>query len=149
MYLLPELNMKLRPRILSMRPGTRVVSHAFYMEDWEPDEISNANGNRAYFWIVPANVTGGWSLEMTGAGQGERYDLELGQQFQRIRGQINLKQSFYGLRDARLRGAHIEFAFIDARGVRRELIGAVSGLRMEGTFRTDDGAQGRWMATKK
>jgi precorrin-6B methylase 2 len=56
MYLLPGLNMKLRPTILAMRPGTRVVSHSFTMEDWEADEISSMDGRRAYFWVVPANV---------------------------------------------------------------------------------------------
>ena len=56
MYLLPALNLKLRPTILAMRPGTRVVSHSFTMDDWEADEISSMDGRRAYFWIVPANV---------------------------------------------------------------------------------------------
>src|SRR5512147_204140 len=60
MYLLPGLNMKLRPQLLSMRPGTRVVSHSFSMEDWEADEISSLDGRRAYFWVVPANVQGAW-----------------------------------------------------------------------------------------
>jgi hypothetical protein len=132
-----------------MRPGTRVVSHAFYMEDWEPDEVSNAGGNRAYFWIVPANVMGTWTLETAGAPKAERYEVDLNQQFQRIRGHINVNQSSLGLRDARLRGAQIEFAFVDARGVRREFTGTVSPGRMEGTFRSDNGSQGRWTAVKK
>src|SRR3954471_18496748 len=63
LYLLPTLNMKLRPQILSMKPGTRVVSHSFTMEDWEADEISTLDGRRAYFWLVPAQIGGNWSLE--------------------------------------------------------------------------------------
>src|SRR5688572_32038444 len=63
LYLLPALNMKLRPTILAMRPGTRVVSHSFTMEDWEADETSSMDGRRAYFWVVPANVGGTWQLE--------------------------------------------------------------------------------------
>src|SRR5688572_15400895 len=66
LYLLPALNMKLRPQLLSMRPGTRIVSHSFSMEDWEADEISTLDGRRAYFWLVPANVMGAWVLD---AGQ--------------------------------------------------------------------------------
>src|SRR5579859_5019326 len=56
LYLLPSLNMKLRPTLLAMRPGTRVVSHSFTMEDWEPDEVSSVDGRRGYFWVVPANI---------------------------------------------------------------------------------------------
>src|SRR3954468_18031927 len=66
MYLLPGLNMKLRPQLLSMKPGTRVTSHSFSMEDWDADEISVLDGRRAYFWIVPANVQGAWTLEANG-----------------------------------------------------------------------------------
>src|SRR5687768_8249552 len=71
LYLLPALNMKLRPQLLSMRPGTRVVSHSFSMEDWEADEISSLDGRRAYFWVVLDNVMGWWELE---AGE-QRYDV--------------------------------------------------------------------------
>ena len=66
LYLLPTLNMKLRPQILSMKPGTRIVSHSFTMEDWEADEISTMDGRRAYFWVVPAQIGGNWSLEAGG-----------------------------------------------------------------------------------
>src|SRR6266849_1186193 len=86
LYLLPALNMKLRPTILSMRPGTRVVSHSFTMEDWEADEISTMDGRRAYFWIVPANVMGSWALE---AG-GQKSELVLEQTFQKINGTVAL-----------------------------------------------------------
>src|SRR4051812_5720818 len=60
MYLLPDLNLKLRPLILQMKPGTRVVSHAFHMGDWDPDERLSAEAREAYLWIVPANVEGTW-----------------------------------------------------------------------------------------
>jgi len=64
MYLLPRLNMRLRPTILKMKPGTRVVSHSFHMEDWEADDAFNSDGEKckeyctAYFWVVPAQVAG-------------------------------------------------------------------------------------------
>src|SRR5687768_14361256 len=115
MYLLPALNMKLRPQLLSMRPGTRVASHSFSMEDWEADEIATLDGRRAYFWVVPANVMGGWVLE---AG-GQKYDVNIEQTFQKIQGTVALGPIHAGLRDARLRGAGIAFAYVDSTGVRR------------------------------
>jgi SAM-dependent methyltransferase len=145
MYLLPALNLKLRPTILSMRPGTRVVSHSFTMEDWEADEISNMDGRRAYFWLVPANVNGGWTLE-TG---GEKAELSFEQRFQKIEGTVGLGHTQGGLRDARLRGANISFAYVDDKGVKRDYAGRVTGGKMEGSSRSDNGTEGRWSATKK
>ena len=145
MYLLPGLNMKLRPQLLSMRPGTRVVSHSFAMEDWEPDEVSSLEGRRAYLWIVPASVQGAWTLE---AG-GRKLELELEQIFQRILGHVTLGALHAGLRDAHLSGFRIAFAYVDAAGVRRDFSGRVIGTRMEGSFRDDRGGEGRWTATKR
>src|SRR3954464_4427095 len=145
MYLLPGLNMKLRPQLLTMRPGTRVVSHSFTMEDWDADEISSVDGRRAYFWVVPANVQGGWSLD---AG-GQKTELTLEQTFQKIHGTAALGPIQAGLREARLRGFNIAFAYVDPAGVRRDFTGRVNGGRMEGSFRDEKGAEGRWTATKK
>ena len=145
MYLLPALNMKLRPTILAMRPGTRVVSHSFTMEDWEADEISSMDGRRAYFWLVPANVNGGWSLD----SGGDKAELSFEQRFQKIEGTVGLGHSQGGLRDARLRGFNISFTYVDNNSVKRDYAGRVTGGRMEGTFRSDNGTEGRWSATKK
>jgi len=145
MYLLPGLNMKLRPQLLSMRPGTRVVSHSFTMEDWEADEISSVDGRRAYFWVVPANVQGGWSME---AG-GQKNELALEQTFQKIHGTVALGVLQAGLREPRLRGFNIAFAYVDPAGVRRDFTGRVNGGKMEGSFHDEKGAEGRWTATKK
>ena len=145
LYLLPALNLKLRPTILSMRPGTRVVSHSFTMEDWEADETSSMDGRRAYFWLVPANVNGGWTFE-TG---GEKSELAFEQRFQKIEGTVGLGHTQGGLRDARLRGANISFAYVDSNGVKRDYAGRVTGGKMEGSFRGDNGTEGRWSATKK
>jgi len=145
MYLLPALNMKLRPTLLAMKPGTRVVSHSFTMEDWEADEISSMDGRRAYFWLVPANVHGGWAIE-TGA---DRHELVFEQRFQKIEGTIGLGHSQGGLREARLSGSRISFAWVDNKGVLRSYAGRVNGSRMEGNWRGDNGTEGRWSATKK
>jgi len=145
LYLLPALNMKLRPQLLSMRPGTRVVSHSFSMEDWEADEISTLDGRRAYFWLVPANVMGSWNLEVAG----QRVEMALEQTFQKVSGTLTLGPIHAGLRDARMRGANISFSYVDPAGLRRDLSGRVTGTRMEGSFRDEKGAEGKWSATKK
>ncbi len=145
LYLLPALNMKLRPQLLSMRPGTRVVSHSFTMEDWQADEVSSMDGRRAYFWVVPANVMGSWTLEMPN----EKLDMTLEQAFQKITGTLALQPIHAGLRDPRLHGAAISFSYVGQDGVRRDLAGRVDGGRMEGSFRDEKGGQGRWSAVKK
>jgi len=145
LYLLPALNMKLRPQLLSMRPGTRVVSHSFSMEDWEADEISTLDGRRAYFWLVPANVIGNWNLE---AG-GQRHEMTLEQTFQKVSGTLAFGPIHAGLRDVKLRGTAISFAYVDQNRVRRDFTGRVNGARMEGSFRDEKGAEGKWSATKK
>ncbi|HEU4646105.1 MAG TPA: methyltransferase domain-containing protein [Burkholderiales bacterium] len=149
MYLLPALNLKLRPQILGMRPGTRVVSHSFSMDDWDADEESSLDGRRAYFWVVPANVAGTWMLELAGGGTTGRHEVTLEQRYQKIEGSIALGSLLGGLREARLRGFQVAFAYVDNAGVRRELSGRVSGARMEGSFRADNGTEGRWSAAKK
>jgi hypothetical protein len=145
LYLLPALNMKLRPQLLSMRPGTRVVSHSFSMEDWEADEISQLDGRRAYFWIVPANVMGTWNLELGG----QRTEMTLEQTFQKVSGNLALGPMQAGLRDAKLRGSAISFSYVDQNRLRRDFTGRVNGSKMEGTFRDEKGAEGKWSAAKK
>ena len=145
LYLLPSLNMKLRPQLLQMRPGTRVVSHSFTMEDWEPDEVSTMDGRRAYFWVVPANVMGTWVLD---AG-GQKSDLTLEQTFQKINGWVALGPVHGGLREARLSGANVAFSYVDAKGVRRDFTGKVSEREMSGSFVDQNGGKGSWTASKK
>jgi hypothetical protein len=149
LYLLPALNMKLRPQILALRPGTRVVAHAFNMEDWEPDETSDVDGRRVFLWVVPAQVAGRWAIELSGNSGSEKASLNLDQRFQKIEGTAFLGPVLAGLREPKLSGFRISFAYVDNKGVRRDLTGRVNGSQMEGSFRTDNGAEGRWTATKK
>ncbi|HEX5513060.1 MAG TPA: class I SAM-dependent methyltransferase [Gammaproteobacteria bacterium] len=84
MYLLPAVNLQLRPRILSdLRPGTRIVSHSFDMGDWQPDQQAQISGSYVYLWIVPAPVAGTWQWR---TADGKDYRLELAQQFQQVSG---------------------------------------------------------------
>jgi hypothetical protein len=149
MYLLPSLNMKLRPQILALRPGTRVVTHAFNMEDWEPDESSDVDGRRVYFWVVPASVAGRWAMEFSSNGSAEKVGLSFEQKYQRIEGVVYLGSLIAGLREPHLSGFRISFAYVDTRGVRREFSGRVTGSAMEGSFRGDNGQDGRWSAAKR
>jgi SAM-dependent methyltransferase len=145
MYLLPGLNLKLRPKLLDMKPGTRLVSHQFNMDDWQPDEVSNLEGRRAYLWIVPAKVQGAWRLQSGNDG----YDLTLEQKYQMVEGSVKLGAVAAGLRETRLTGDRIAFSFVDAAGVRRDFSGRVNGNGMEGTVKVEGGGEARWTAAKK
>jgi SAM-dependent methyltransferase len=145
LYLLPALNMRLRPKLLEMRPGTRVVSHAFGMEDWEPDESSRAEGRTAHLWIVPAAVGGSWRVELEG---GRSFDATLAQRFQKIEGTVALGPTEAGLREPWLRGDAIRFGFVDGDGAWHELAGTVSGDRMAGRYEVAGRNMG-WTAVRR
>lgn len=145
MYLLPNLNLKLRPTILTMKPGTRVVSHSFTMDDWQPDETSSVDGRNAYLWIVPANVAGAWKLGFNG----QSHEVTFDQRYQKIEGTIRLGVISAGLREPFLSGFNIRFAYVDNGGQRHQFTGQVTGARMEGSVRSDDGKESRWSADRK
>jgi 16S rRNA G966 N2-methylase RsmD len=107
MFLLPSINLKLRPKILDLKPGTRIVSNTFSMAEWEADETASVNDENAgtwrtaLLWIVPAKVEGAWRLP-----QG---DLELKQSFQMISGTLKAGGNAVPIANGRLRGAEISF----------------------------------------
>jgi hypothetical protein len=138
MFLLPDINLRLRPKILDMKPGTRVVSNTFTMGEWEADEtstVSEANGyyRTALLWIVPAKVEGTWK-----SAQG---DLELKQAFQRIGGNVKTRTGPVTI-NGRLRGDQITF---NAGG--SEFSGRVNGNAIEGTVKSN-GKTTEWRATR-
>ncbi len=145
LYMVPAINRRLRPVLLAMRPGTRVVSHQFSMEDWLPDETSYVEQRTAYLWIVPALVGGGWSLAMPG---GAAVNLDIEQRFQQISGRADLASVRAGLRDTRLRGDAIQFTLVDGHGVAHEFTGRVHPGRLEGTV-TAAGITRPWSATPR
>ena len=133
LFLLPDLNVKLRPAILDMKPGTRVVSNSFHMGDWEADETAMVETEctswcTAYLWIVPAKVQGTWA-----APQGE---LTLVQQYQMVTGTLGPT----AISGGRLRGR--EFTFT-AGGT--TFSGQVDGNSIKGTASPG----GTWSATKR
>ena len=145
LYLLSTLNLRLRPALLEMRAGTRVVSHAFSMDDWAPDEVSRAEGRTAYLWIVPAAVEGFWRVDLQA---GPSFDVALVQRFQKIEGTVALGAVEAGLREPVLRGDAIRFGFVDQDGVSYELTGTVSADRMSGTYLTTRRKRG-WTAVRR
>jgi SAM-dependent methyltransferase len=142
MYLLPGLNLRLRPQLLDLKPGTRIVSHAFSMDDWEADETSTAEERTAYLWIVPAKVEGTWTW---GAGQGAG-ELNLKQTFQKIEGNLSLEGKTLPLQNAKLNGDRISFSVTDGGTTPREFSGRVDGNVLKGTIHSGAAAEVAWTA---
>jgi len=140
MFLLPEINLKLRPKILGLKPGTRVVSNSFNMDDWQADQtvaVSTAEGCdnsfcEAYLWIVPAKAEGAWKLP-----QGE---LWINQSFQMISGTLKSGSNVVAITKGRLNGDLISFTAGDS-----QYTGRVSGNSMQGTCNSG-GVACKWNA---
>jgi hypothetical protein len=129
MFLLPELNLRLRPKILDLKPGTRIVSNSFTMGDWEDDETATATESGecsywciAHMWIVPAKVEGTWQF---GGGK-----LTLKQKYQMISGSLEAGGQTIAI-GGKMRGDQISFK---AGGA--EYTGKVNGNAIEGTVKT-------------
>jgi len=132
LFLLPSINMRLRPKILDMAPGTRIVANTFTMEDWKPDQTETISGDcvswcTALLWIVPAKVAGTWQLGPN--------TLTLTQTFQEVSGTLGGT----AISDGKMNGAQISFAVGGAR-----YTGTVDGNSMKGT-----GPSGAFSATRK
>lgn len=130
MYLLPTLNLRLRPTLLDMPPGTRIVSHAFSMQEWEPDQTSTAGAGSAFMWIVPAKVAGEWDIKgMEGAAQGK---LKLHQSFQQVGGTLTVAGVTQPLLGAHLRADKLSFRFLGSDNVMQSIEATVSGGKFSG-----------------
>jgi len=137
LFLLPELNVKLRPTILDMKPGTRVLANSFDMGDWKPDQVARVQGDceswcTAYLWIVPAKVDGTWKL-----GNGE---LTLKQQYQALSGTLLIGDRSMAISDGKMDGERISFS----AGTMR-YTGRVNGDVIEGTV---GAAKSPWQASR-
>jgi hypothetical protein len=126
LFLLPELNVKLRPTILDMKPGTRVAANSFDMGDWKPDQTARVEGDctswcTAYLWIVPAKAAGVWKLA--------HGDLTLTQQYQTIAGSLRMNEKTLAISNGKLDGENISF---NVGGV--QYSGRVRGDTMDGTM---------------
>lgn len=141
MFLLPELNLKLRPQILKLKPGTRIVSNTFDMGDWKPDEVVNLREGwdctyycTALLWIVPANVEGRWKF-LDG-------ELIINQKFQFISGYYRSSSKVLTIDKGRIKGEEISFTLGSTH-----YNGLIVGNNMTGTFRSGN-KKGSWNAFK-
>jgi len=145
MYLLPDVNLALRPRILTeLRPGTRVLSHNFTMGEWRPDAEEEMDASRIYMWIVPAVVGGRWALTMA---DGAAMTLDLDQRFQEVSGTLTANGRASQLRDAALYGTSFRFQADTGSGPI-----TFRGLVGDATIEADPGAPpdavGGWIARR-
>ena len=139
MFLLPELNRRLKPRLLELKPGTRIITNSFSMQDWLYDEMGEIDDkttswNTAYMWIVPAKVEGLWKFKDG--------DMELMQSYQMVTGNMKSGNNFYAISDGKLRGNVLKFT---CNGVNYEC--TVNNGEMKGTA-ANNGRSSAWAAVK-
>jgi SAM-dependent methyltransferase len=163
LYLLPDVNLALRPKILSdMKPGARVVSHDYGMREWRPDAeetipapdktVGARKESMVYLWIVPARVAGEWDLEIDAGGKRRHLPLSLSQQYQILSGTVAVAgRGKLPISDARLRGEELRVKLPGGivGNEPLELVGRVNGDRLSGTARRADREIAVWSARRK
>jgi len=149
MYIGPEVTLKLRPKLLSLAPGTRVVTHQFTMGDWEPDEMARVENTPGYLWIVPARIEGRWRVRY---GEAET-KLDLTQRFQMLAGSAVSGAKTSPLLAARVRGTDVRFTILDANGDSRTFHGVIAAdaRTMQGRTRSQGPglAEQAWRAERE
>jgi SAM-dependent methyltransferase len=146
LYISPGVMERLKPRLLQLRPGTRIASHQFDMGDWEPDEKIEVEGRKGFLWVVPAAVEGEWNVAI--AGQDFRLHLE--RQYQKLSGSSERDGKKAPVIGARLRGTEIRFNAFDRDGTSRSYVGRVDGDRLIGEAHDGVGARAvAWTATRR
>jgi hypothetical protein len=161
-YLLPEMNEKLRPKILALKPGTRVVAHDYDMGEWQPDEertlivpektVGDPGKSYIFFWVVPAMIAGRWeSLVYTG-GRGVVYEFDFDQSFQRVSGELWVDGKEARLPIFNVRGERVSFEVDAPQGsglVKHRFQGVVKQDRIEGTVTIAAQKPIKWTAQLK
>jgi hypothetical protein len=161
-YLLPEMNEKLRPKILALKPGTRVVAHDYDMGEWQPDEektlivpekkVGDPGKSYVFFWVVPAVIAGHWeSLVYTG-GRGVIYEFDFDQSFQRVSGDLKVDGQRARLPIFNVRGDRVNFEIDAPQGkglVKHRFTGLVRQDRIEGTVTIAGQKPLKWTAQLK
>jgi SAM-dependent methyltransferase len=140
MYLLPSVNRDLRSTILDLKPGTRVVSHAFDMGDWEPDERADVDGRSVFFWRVPAQVQGNWTIEQGGAST----LVQLTQTYQQLQGTATVNGATTPVTGT-VDGANVRIV-VGSGETQKVLNGRVDGEALEAV--AGEGAAEKWTARR-
>ncbi|MBX3665964.1 MAG: class I SAM-dependent methyltransferase [Burkholderiales bacterium] len=142
MYLLPGVMARLQPRLLELKPGTRLVSHDFRLGDWKPDVTTQIRKN-TFLWIVPARVAGRWQMKLALPGGEHAVMLELRQQYQEVDGFGRFSDRHSQIWEPRLSGDRLSFVMVDDRDRDNEAAlyfeGRVSGDVIEGQLRRGTG----------
>jgi SAM-dependent methyltransferase len=157
LYLLPKLNLRLRPRLLAeLRPGTRILSHEFDMADWIPDAtevVSNVpmytrpplpriRDTVFYYWVVPAEAAGTWQWTIQTPAGDRRYAVHFAQKFQRVSGIVETGGRAVPVLDARLNGADLSFSFEEEVGGQNVVVsvkGRIDGAAAAGSMKIRTG----------
>jgi hypothetical protein len=160
MYLYPQVIMRLRPRLLTeLRPGTRVVSHDFDLDNWQPDDKITVPvpdkpygppTSNIYLWIVPADASGTWRWQLPGGAAPRNYEATFEQTFQMLDGRPLVAGRAARLHNARMRGEEISFTLtapVDGTELRHEFRGRLAGDVITGTVQVG-GMQLEWHARR-
>jgi len=154
MYLLPGVVRKLRPHLLALKPGTRIVSHDFDLEDWKPDRMTTIRKN-VMLWIVPAPVAGRWQVRVPLPPIERQLELELTQRYQEIGAHSRLNGIPAQVWEPKIEGERISFVVVDSSDRENEATlyfsGRVDGDIMEGEVVQGVGASrvtSRWRAVR-
>ncbi len=140
MYLFPEINLRLRPHLLDLKPGTRIVAHAFHMDEWTPDHHDVVEGRDIFMWTVPAQLEGLWRVTAPGYRD---FVLRVWQQFNRVQATaITVDEHSVPVLDMSVDGADIEFTINTFTG-RHTFSGTMEDGRLQGA-----GSAGEWSATR-
>src|SRR5688572_5650968 len=151
LYLLPRLNVQLRPKLFAeRRPGSRVVSHSFDMGDWVADSTQSPGGRMVYYWLMPASVEGTWALTGSVGGANRTYELQLKQTYQRLTGSATSRGRPVSVEGARIAGDSVMFTLVDSAGgaapQRLRFAGRADGGALTGSVA---GETGQWRATRR
>ncbi len=148
LYLLPSLNVKLRPTLFRMlKPGTRIASHAFDMGDWAPDAKLEIEGSNAFFWTIPVDVRGDWDWELKTSAGIARHSIRFQQRFQKATGSWAGENATVSVPAVRIVGDSIMFR-ISRPNEEFRIAARVSGDRMEGTIERDGAPAERFSARR-
>jgi hypothetical protein len=144
-YLLPEMNLRLRPKLLNLKPGTRIVAHDYSMGDWRPEEektlivpektVGDPGKSYIFLWIVPARIAGRWESQLTIGSQTVPYWFDFFQEFQIVQGQARVGERDVKVPLFRMNGEQVTFNLVAAIGganVTHRFRGIVKGDTIEG-----------------
>lgn len=142
-YLLSDVNIRLRPKLFEeLKPGSRVVSNSFDMDEWEPEERRVVGERNIYLWVIPENFSGIWEGKITGNDSEENFELQLNQQFQKVNGTLHLGDEQYKITEVTHIGKQLNFKAdknIEQGNILLRFEGTLEGNNLNGTISSYNG----------